>query len=360
MRLTFLLIAAMTAASAAAQQTPPDPVPAGNGQQAPASGLADLNGTVNDLQDRETAPPSRDEAAPAAQPADQPRAADPGAADATPAAEPAAPAPDRAESPVPQPPEAHPPVLPPYLRHPGAALDPEQTRQIARTVARGQAMIAIARAGVVGSQDMLAHVPDPDGAGIAGWLAEPQGNGMLVTFYAVSQSGPKAVYRVNVLGTRAVSREAFLDPNERPALTPIQARLAAARGATDALSNHPCSGQDFNVLVIPPDTPDGPIDVYQMSPAVPRGHFPVGGHFRSRVAASGEIEEVQSYGPCVDLVPPATPVGTVPTPLPVAGPDDQLPNEIHVFLATWTGHPLLVTSGGRTWRVTSDSIAEPQ
>lgn len=364
MRLTILLLAAAAAASASAQDAPPDPAPATAGQSGTTSGLTDLNQTVNDLQDAQD-PPAGDEAAPAppAAPAadDQPPAPDPSAADeAAPVAEEPAPAPEPAEPAAATPPEAHPPILPTYLRHPGAELDPEQNQQIARTVARGQAMIAIARAGLVGSQDMLAHVPDPDGAGIAGWIAEPQGNAMLVTFYAAAEAGPKAVYRVSVLGARAVSRETFLDPAERPALTALQARMAAARAATDGLSNHPCTGQDFNVLVIPPEAPDAPIDVYQMSPAVPRGHFPLGGHFRSRVDRDGHIAEVQSYGACVALVPPATPAGTAPSPLPASGPDDQLPNEIHVFLAAWTGHPLLVTSGGRTWRVTPDSIAEAQ
>lgn len=360
MRLPILFLAAF-AAAAAQEAPPPDPAPASPPET--HTGLSDLNQTVSGLED---AQPDAAPATPAPEEAAPPPAPDEGA---TTTMAPDAQMPSRDDEPAqptaeeaaaPTPPEAHPPVLPPYLRHPGAELDPEQTQQIARTVARGEAMVAVARAGAVASQDMLAHIPDPNGAGIAGWIAEAQGNAMMVTFYAADESGPKAVYRVSVLGARAVSRETYLNPPERPALTPLQARLAAARSATDGLDRHPCGGDDFDVLVIPPDGPDAPIDVYQLSRVVERGHFPLGGHFRSRVGGDGHIIETESFGPCRDLVPPATAAGVIPSPLPATGPDDQLPNEIDVYLAAWTGHPLLVASGGRTWRVTPESIAEAQ
>jgi hypothetical protein len=384
MRLAVLLLCAAASVAVAQEAPPPDPSTAGQPEAHP--GLADLNQTVNGLEDAPEAatpdqttsdqapPPATDEPAtttippdaempsqdegPARSAADQPPA-EPSQDSPAPEGEPAAPA--EAAADAAQPPEAHPPVLPPYLRHPGAELEPAQEAQLTRAVARGRQLIALARAGLVATRDMLAHISDPDGAGITGWVAEPQGNAMLVTFYSGATADErKAVYRVSVLGPRAVSRQTFLDPAARPALTPAQARLAAARAATNGLDHRPCAGSDFNVLVVPPENADGPIDVYQMSPAVTRGHFPLGGHFRSTVNADGTIAEVRSFMPCADIVPPATAAGTPPEAVPVTGGDDVLPDEIHVFLALWTGHPLLVASGGRTWRVTGESIAEAQ
>ena len=384
MRLAVLLLSAV-ASLAIAQETPPlEPTPPPQGAAASQPGLQDLNATLNDLQDAaetpspdEAPPPDEapDQAAPATPDQTEPEAPgtpDEGAASgeseaapetgqAPPTGEPVEQAVTTGDRESGRPREARPPVLPPYLRHPGAELEPAQQTQIARAVARGRQMIAIARAGLVATQDMLAHVANPDGAGIAGWIAEPQGNAMLVTFYSGdSAETRKAVYRVSILGARAVSRSTFLDPAERPGLTPAQERLAAAREATNALDHQPCAGGVFNVLVIPTETPDGPIDVYQMTPAAQRRHYPLGGHYRATVNPDGTVAEVQSFLPCADIVAPDTQPGAAPQPIRVTGGEDVLPDEIHVFLALWTGHPLIVESGGRTWRVTGESITEAQ
>ncbi len=139
-------------------------------------------------------------------------------------------------------------------------------------VARGRTLGAIARAGQVGTQDMLARIPDPDAAGISGWIAEPEGNGVTVYFYALGADGaaPAMVYRGSVLGGRVLSRETYLT-GERPPLPPLEARMAAARHIAEGQDHRACGADEFNYFVVPPTTPDGPIDVYQISPQSQRG-----------------------------------------------------------------------------------------
>ncbi len=332
------LAAGLVAFAASAQENTPAPNdPTAQAEAAPI-GLSDLEGTVDQLTDDEAPAENRET------PAEAPASAEPepaqaereAQANATPAAPSGAPA--AATRPA-----------PPLTRAEIAAVE--------RTAERGRLLISIARAGIMATQDMLTRISDPEGAGIAGWIAEPEGNGMGVTFYSVTDGAPAVAYRVRMLGGRVVSRDTFLGA-ERPALTPIQARMAAARTATDALENQACSQQPFNVLVVPPASVDAPVDVYQITPPE-RGRFPLGGHFRSTVRADGSISETRGFASsCVDLAAPAA--GERPPPIGVTHLLDPMPTEIHVFLAQLVGRPLLVATGEpqRVWLVTNERIAE--
>src|SRR5690606_20170188 len=121
---------------------------------------------------------------------------------------------------------------------PPPPLTREQAGQLAAAVQRGQQLTAIARAGIIATQDMLSRISDPEAAGIAGWIAEPEGNATQVIFYAHGAEGgdPVAVYRANIIGPRVVSRDIF-PAADRPALNPIEARMARARDATDGLDH---------------------------------------------------------------------------------------------------------------------------
>jgi hypothetical protein len=326
MRLPNLFLAAaaaVLAVAAAAQDAAPPAEPPAQAEP-PATGLSDLQETVRGLQDE--APPAE--------------------------------TPDPAPAPVPAPPP--PPRAPvagpvqPLTRADRAALD--------AAAARGRLLGAIAAAGQVATRDMLARVSDPDGAGISGWIAEPEGNGIAVTFYAdgAAGAGPAALYRATVMGGRVVGREVHL-AGARPPLNPIQARMAAARAATAGLDNRPCGAEDFNAFVVPPSAPDGPIDVYQISPQSARGRFPVGGHYKTSVAADGTIAAARGFtNACLDVAVADPAAGAQPAPLAVTHLLDPLPTEIHVFLSIWTGHPLVVVAGDpqRLFAVTPERIAE--
>ena len=390
MRLTRLLLttaALAFAAFPAAAQDAEAPPPAE--EAAPPRGLTDLEATVNELLEEESNPTSRrtdqprlDEVSPeldtsepapegpAAEPepvepepgtvapvdippaepeASEPRGEEPAGTPETEAAEPEAPAtepPDETTPPAPAAP------APPLTRTEIAALE--------RTIGRGQLLVAIARAGILATQDMLTRLSDPEGAGISGWIAEPAGSAMAVTFYAAGEEDPRTVYRATVNGGRIVERQIFLG-DDRPLLNPIQARMAAARGATETLDNAACTDQPFNVLVVPPANASAPIDVYQTSAPARQGAFPLGGHFRSTINADGSVTETRGFtNSCVEVeVPPAS-AGAPARPVGITHLLDPMPTEIHMFLSQLMGRPLLVATGDpqRVWLVTGDRVAE--
>ena len=328
MRKTSFLIGATLcalAAAAVAQDAQPPAEPE-------RKGLSDLESTVSELSDEP----------PAAEPAPVETAPAPPAAPVT---APPPPTPARAASPA----------------RPAPPLSAAQQTALDQLSERGRQLIAIAGAGQIATQDMLSRVSNPAEAGIDGWIAEPEGNGVTVTFYADENDGPKTVFRANVLGNRVVSRDAFLG-TFRPPLSRNQARLAAARAATERLENRACTSQPFNVFVLPPARPGGPVEVYQMSAPSERGRFPLGGHFKATVANDGAIASSRSFAEgCPVATITETAAGQQPQPVPVtATGSDALPSEVHMLISRMSGRPLLVTTGdpARQWLVAGDRVAE--
>jgi hypothetical protein len=269
--------------------------------------------------------------------------------------QPEAPAP----APVPEP--TPPPPRRPVLTGPPQPLSRADLAALDAAVQRGRLLGLIDRMGRFATQDMLSRISDPSAAGIAGWIAEPEGNGVAVTFYADTDAGPVAVYRANILGGRIVSRDVHIAAAARPPLNPIQARMAAARAATGRLDHRPCAGEDFNVFVVPPATADGPIDVYQISPQTRRGFYFLGGHFKTSIAADGSVAGQRGFtNACLDTAVADPAAGARPAPIAVTHLLDPLPQDIHVFLSIWTGHPLVVVAGDpqRLFAVTPEGIAE--
>ncbi|HEY0116673.1 MAG TPA: hypothetical protein VGB54_13235, partial [Allosphingosinicella sp.] len=131
-------------------------------------------------------------------------------------------------------------------------LNADQRRELQQAVTRGRALAVLDQAGRVTTRDMLARVPNPSEAGIAGWIAQPEGNGITVTYYAQEGEGFAAVYKAQVLGGRVSSPQVFA-AGSRPPLTGVAARMAAARAAAAAIENRPCGGPAFNLLVLPPE-----------------------------------------------------------------------------------------------------------
>jgi hypothetical protein len=338
MRSSSVALAWLLAAAAATAQPAEEPAP----QVEPAPRLQDVEATLDQLlreeegqgQSQAPADPATTAAEPALPPVSPPAAS---------------PEPRSTSAPAAGPPS---PPAPPLTR--------AQMAEIDRTVERGRLLIAIARAGIVATRDMLSRLSDPAGAGVTGWIAEPEGNAVAVTFYGNGESGPKAVYRASVLGGRVTTRSIFLG-DDRPALNPLQARMAAARAATAALDHQACGSQEFNYLVVPPPSVEAPVDVYQISAPAAADRFPLGGHFRSRISADGSIAESRGFTRnCIDITVTAPADGETPRPVGITHLLDPMPVEIHLLLAQTIGRPLLVATGEpyRLWLVTPDRIAE--
>lgn len=323
----LLAAGALLAAAAAFAQTPPAETPT-----KAEPGLSDLRGTVEGLQDQPLPAPSNPTAAPApAQP--EPQAAPP----------------------------ATPPPARPLIQRQASAfpLTAAEIASISSAAERGRLLVTLSRAGILATQDLLGRVPNPDGAGIDGWIAEPEGQAVRVTFFDNTNEGPKTVYRAEVLGGRVTSRDTFLG-SYHPDMSRAQARLVAARVAVEALNHSACSPQGFNLLVVPPATAGGPIDVYEISAPSQRGRFPIGGHYRT-IVNDGQAGETHAFASaCADIVVPDAPAGQSPPPIQIAAGTDGFPTEINVLTSVAAGRALTFTAGdpARQWLVAGPRIAE--
>lgn len=236
---------------------------------------------------------------------------------------------------------------------PGAsAKTPEERARLGWVQQRGRLLYEIDRAAWVTTDDMRRRLSGAAAAEIRGWTVEREGNGYSVAFYAGEDDARAAVYRGRVENNRVVSRELF-PAGARPPLTALQRRLADARGSIPRMALRACVNSPFNAAVIPPETAEGPIDVYALTPQVRNGYFPIGGHFRATLTQAGEIAAERAFtNSCLEMPVPGRGQPR-PAGLGVRHFLDGIPTEIHVFLSIWTGFPLFVAAGEpqRVWIV---------
>lgn len=239
-------------------------------------------------------------------------------------------------------------------------LSAEQRRALEASVARGRALAVLDQVYRTASSDARTRIPAADAEAIVGWIAQPEGNGVTVTYYVRDGEHYAAIYRAAVIGGRVSSPQLFSAAN-RPRLEGIAHRMAAARTVAEAATHQAC-GPDFNTFVLPP-VEGQPIAVYRLSPRMAASRVPGGGHFRLAVAADGSIAEDVALGTetCADLTLPAVAAGQRAAPIRVNAAGKPFPNELHVFLSLWTQRPLAVAAGTdpvRIWGVTGEGIAE--
>jgi hypothetical protein len=240
-------------------------------------------------------------------------------------------------------------------------LTPQRQAVLDAAVERGRLLALLDQAGRISTRDMLTRVADPEAAGIAGWVAIPEGNGVTVTYFAREGQRYLTVYRGQVLGSR-VSEPEVLTGADRTPLTGISARMAAARTAVAALDHDPCGASAFNTLIIPPAEASDPIIVYEISPRLRAERVPVGGHYRTSVGANGQVgESTRLGGECADAEVAAVPQGERPRPIVMNARSAELPDELPVFISLWTGRPVVLATGTdrvRLWGVTGQGIGE--
>lgn len=240
---------------------------------------------------------------------------------------------------------------------PAAAQTPEEQASISRALERGRLLYAIDRAAWVTTDDLTERIGDPAREGVRGWIVERDGAGFAVIYFVGEGEARAAVYRGRVENNRVVAREVFAE-GARPPLTPLQRRLADARRAVPRMALRACANSPFNTAVIPPETPEGPIDVYALTPQVRNGYFPFGGHFRATLTQAGDLIAERAFtNSCLEMPVPGRRQPR-PAGLGIRHFLDDVPTEIHVFMSIWTGFPIFVAAGEpqRVWIVRPDRI----
>ncbi len=240
-----------------------------------------------------------------------------------------------------------------------AAQTTEERARLDWVERRGRLLFELDRAAWVGTDDMLERMPDAGSLGMRGSIVERDGEALSVIFFGGPQESPVAFYRGRVVDHHVVEREIF-PAAARPPLDPAQRRLAAVRAMASRTGSRSCNEGPLNTAIVPPESPDGPIDLYLLTPQLRAGEIPFGGHYRFTIAADGSTVSSREFTRSCFAFPAAPnergerPVGMVVTHLL-----DQIPTEIHVFNSMSAGMPVAVgtTDPQRVWLVEGDRIS---
>ncbi len=221
------------------------------------------------------------------------------------------------------------------------------TADLATVSARGAAIYAYDQAAWHTSDTMVAkHLPEAVMRAIRGWVVEPRGDTLAVTYFGLDGDKPYAIYIADYHG-RAVSNERVPEAGaaER-ALTPLGLRLIAARiAATNAAASLTrCSDRTYNTVVLPPEA-DGTIPVYLLTPQVENDQYPMGGHHEIDVAPDGSVAGTRDFTKSCLMIAPDPKPGEKPVALFITHLLDPHPTEIHVFTSLSAHQPLFVATG---------------
>ena len=244
---------------------------------------------------------------------------------------------------------------------PAAAQHTIPSTDLATVSARGTAIYDYDQAAWHTTDTMVArHLPDAVMRAIRGWVVEPRGDVLRVTYFGLADGTPYAIY-VADYGNGAVSHERVPEAGGDRALSPLGLRLAAARVAatTAGESLLKCSDRAFNTVVLPPD-PGGIIPVYLLTPQTVNDHYPMGGHHEIDIAADGGIVAQRDFTrSCLTVGETDAPAGGKPVAILVTHLLDPHPTEIHVFTSLTAHQPIFVaTADGALWTVAGARIAK--
>lgn len=237
---------------------------------------------------------------------------------------------------------------------PAPAMTAEQQRQTAWATERGRLLFALDRAAWVGTDDALERIPNADTANLIGYIVDRAPDGQLATIFFGEEGGQLvAAYRGKVGPAGIVSREVFR-PSQRPLLSEGQRRLARAMQQFRAMSVElsMCADARPNIAIVPPATPDGPIDIYVMTPPVEADVLPFGGHHRFTLGPDGAVLNRRAFtNGCLNVETDNDAISLV-----VSHLLDPHPTEIHMFSALALGKPVYVSTERILWKVDAGGI----
>ena len=234
---------------------------------------------------------------------------------------------------------------------------PEQS-QIQSSLERGMLIFELDRAAWVTTDDMIARLGGRRDIPIKGWTVE-RGSGRgdyVVTYFGDGPQGPVAWYSGTVRGGKLASGRTFAE-GSRPPLTAAQLRLREAADVARAFPDYrPCTAAPFNLAVVPPESADGPVDVYLLSSRTEASVYPLGGHYLLRIEGGRVASHRPFMKSCMNLDTAAAAGRGEPRALVVNHLLDPAPTEIHVFASLSMGKPIYVMAGEKLWAVEGAKI----
>ena len=246
-----------------------------------------------------------------------------------------------------------------------SAQDPDEAARLARARARGALLYAYDRAAWHGTDDLRTKLPG-FAQRVGGYIVDGPAAAAHLTFF--DKNANRAVYVARFAGEKLIEGKVLGSADDHT-LSPLDlkmiAALATARQAMAAdRAVFACAPQPFNTVVLPPDTAEGVIAVYFLTPQTSNDAIPMGGHYEVDVDAAGRAGAVRPFSKSCIAAPthPKLPKGAKPSMFFITSLLDSTPTEVHVFSSMALGLPIGVGTVGppaRLWPVTGTSIGAP-
>lgn len=239
---------------------------------------------------------------------------------------------------------------------PAARMSAEEASKVQAAVNRGELLYQLDQAAWVTTDDLVERL-GPD-VPIKGWVVERAASegGFAVTYFGDGPAGPVAWYAGAVRDGKVVASEIFPE-GRRPPLSPGQLRLKEAADVARAFTGYqPCTESRFNVAIVPPAAPDGPIEAYLLSARTEANVYPLGGHFLLRIDGGKVVSHRRFMHSCMNADAAANPEHGEPQALVLTHLLDPTPTEIHVFSSMSMKKPLYVMMKKRAWVVEGAKI----
>lgn len=235
---------------------------------------------------------------------------------------------------------------------PAAAQQSIGTADLATVSKRGALLYAFDQAAWHSTDAMLAKgLPQETMQAIRGWVVEPDGDLLSVTYYGFEGTTPYAIYIADIRDGKVVS-DRVPGPDGR-ALSARGARMAAAASVAREQPFPHCVDRPFNTVILPPE-PDGVVPVYLLTPMLNAGEYPFGGHHEVDVGPDGKVVGTRDFTKTCFPMKPTREVEMVF----VTHLLDPHPTELHVYLSLWSHKPVAVGTGEeRIWVVSGTRIA---
>lgn len=234
---------------------------------------------------------------------------------------------------------------------------------IDRAQKRGALIHAYDRAAWLGTDDMLAKLPDAQQK-VGGWIVDGPASSPTLVFFDRNVADPKGVYVVKFVNGKLVGAGAAVTIEDQ-ALSPQRRRMVdALRVAREKLGSEKteaCTDKPFNSVVLPPERDGGPVLVYFLTPQRKLDEIPIGRHYLVEVAEGGGTTVRAFTNSCFFMpAPKAKKKKDRPAALFVTHLLDPTPTELHVFSALASGYPLMVATveNRKIWGVTGSEVVQ--
>lgn len=244
---------------------------------------------------------------------------------------------------------------------PAPTLTDAERTAVSLAAQRGTLLHSYDQAAWHGTDDMLAKI-DRASFRSPGWIVDGPADSPQLIFFDGDAAHPHALYVADFKDGKLTSSR-VIPANAQVEVSPLRKRMVdalnTARGAFVTQKVTLCSKDRPNTVVLPPETPDGPILVYLLTPQPDLNTVSFGGNYRVEIAPDGTAGKVHAFAKSC-IMSPINSVKGKSAMLFVTHLLDPTPTEIHVFESLVARLPVAVatTSNDYLWAVDGARIRQ--